>query len=191
MKAERDGKNNEQALAPQKPRTKKITPKKALENRLADLLHRSPEFTGVKSVGMADGILYQVAAGLVHPRPKGDMAALVKALEIIREMAPEGPAQAMLAAQMVGVNEASARFLAVAFEDGHTLESRTSNVNRAVRLMQLFLLQVEAFEKLRGKSVQQKVVVEHVHVHEGGQAIVGTVTARVPGEGMGDGAENR
>lgn len=83
----------------------------------------------------------------------------------MQEMAPEGPVQAMLAAQMIGVNEASAKFLAVAFEEGHTLESRTSNVNRAVRLMQLFLLQVEAFDRLRGKSVQQKVVVEHVHVH--------------------------
>jgi hypothetical protein len=83
----------------------------------------------------------------------------------MQEMAPEGPVQAMLAAQMIGVNEASAKFLAVAFEEGHTLESRTSNVNRAVRLMQLFLLQVEAFDRLRGKSVQQKVVVEHVHVN--------------------------
>jgi hypothetical protein len=31
--------------------------------------------------------------------------------------------------------------------------------------------------KLKGKTRQQKVIVEHVHVHHGGQAIVGTVTA--------------
>jgi hypothetical protein len=43
--------------------------------------------------------------------------------------------------------------------------------------MRLFLAQLEAMQKLKGKHGQQKVVVEHVHVHRGGQAIVGTINA--------------
>jgi hypothetical protein len=86
-------------------------------------------------------------------------------------------------------NKMPARFLACAFSEGQTLESRTTNVNPAARLMQLYLLQVEAFQKLCGKSVQQKAIVEHVHVHEGGQVIVGAVTPRSGGE-VGDGEEN-
>ena len=43
--------------------------------------------------------------------------------------------------------------------------------------------QVETKMKLQGKSSQQRVVVEHVTVAAGGQAIVGTV---IPGGG-GDG----
>jgi hypothetical protein len=35
-------------------------------------------------------------------------------------------------------------------------------------------MQVEALQRYRGKG-QQKVTVEHVHVHAGGQAIVGAV----------------
>jgi hypothetical protein len=35
-------------------------------------------------------------------------------------------------------------------------------------------MQVEALQRYRGKG-QQKVTVEHVHAHSGGQAIVGTV----------------
>jgi hypothetical protein len=35
---------------------------------------------------------------------------------------------------------------------------------------------LEALNRHRGKG-QQKVTVEHVHVHQGGQAIVGSVTA--------------
>jgi ATP-dependent Clp protease adapter protein ClpS len=31
--------------------------------------------------------------------------------------------------------------------------------------------------KLKGKGGQQKVTVEHVHVHKGGQAIVGEIRA--------------
>jgi len=36
---------------------------------------------------------------------------------------------------------------------------------------------LEALNKHRGKG-QQKVTVEHVHVHEGGQAVVGNVEGR-------------
>ena len=38
------------------------------------------------------------------------------------------------------------------------------------------LEQLEAMQKLKGKAGQQKVTVEHVHVHEGGKAIVGAVS---------------
>ena len=44
--------------------------------------------------------------------------------------------------------------------------------------MRLFTEQLEAMAKLKGKSGQQRVVVEHVNVAAGGQAIVGTV---IPG----------
>ncbi len=49
------------------------------------------------------------------------------------------------------------------------------NVTRAVRLMRVFTEQVETMAKLKGKSSQQQVIVEHVTVAAGGQAIVGTV----------------
>ena len=51
--------------------------------------------------------------------------------------------------------------------------------------MRLFTEQVEAMSKLKGKSGQQRVVVEHVTVAAGGQAIVGAV---MPG---GRGASER
>jgi hypothetical protein len=55
--------------------------------------------------------------------------------------------------------------------------------------MRVFNEQLEARQKLKGKARQQKVTVEHVNVHKGGQAIVGTVAATGPG--VGDGTENR
>ena len=57
--------------------------------------------------------------------------------------------------------------------------------------MRLHLEQIEAMQKLKGKAGQQKVTVEHVHVHEGGQAIVGTVsTSRGEGAGGNSDAES-
>jgi hypothetical protein len=43
------------------------------------------------------------------------------------------------------------------------------------RLQRAFTTQLDSLSKLR-RGGQQKVVVEHVHVYEGGQAIVGNVT---------------
>jgi GTPase len=52
--------------------------------------------------------------------------------------------------------------------------------------MRLFTEQLEAMSKLKGKVGQQKVTVEHVHVHDGGQAIVGAVSTGKPDRGEGD-----
>ena len=46
--------------------------------------------------------------------------------------------------------------------------------NMAVRLMRAFGNHVELLKKLQ-RGTDQRVVVEHVHVHSGGQAIVGNV----------------
>jgi len=42
------------------------------------------------------------------------------------------------------------------------------------KLARTFTAQMEALTRYRGKG-QQKMTVEHVHVHQGGQAIVGNV----------------
>jgi hypothetical protein len=46
--------------------------------------------------------------------------------------------------------------------------------NLALKLLRTYTAQLEALQRYRGKG-QQKVTVEHVHIHQGGQAIVGHV----------------
>jgi hypothetical protein len=58
---------------------------------------------------------------------------------------------------------------------GQSFEGIHANVNRASKSMRLFNDQVETMAKLKGKSGQQRVVVEHVNVEAGGQAIVGVL----------------
>jgi len=55
--------------------------------------------------------------------------------------------------------------------------ARPEGYRKATRLMRLFIEQLAAMAKLKGKTGQQKVVVEHVHVHSGGQAVVGAVAS--------------
>ena len=58
---------------------------------------------------------------------------------------------------------------------GQTVEGRDLNLKHATRLMSVYERQVAALDKHRGKG-QQNLTVKHVHVAEGGQAIVGNVT---------------
>ena len=90
-------------------------------------------------------------------------------------MAPQNVTEAMLATQMIAANDAALMFLGRATLDNQTFDGVEANVRRATQLMRIFNEQLEAMQKLKGKASQQKVTVEHVHVHEGGQAIVGAV----------------
>jgi hypothetical protein len=82
-------------------------------------------------------------------------------------------------------------FLKQATLEGQTFKGAEATALRATRLMRLFTEQLDAMAKLKGNTGRQKVTVEHVHVHKGGQAIVGTVAATGPRPGVGDETENR
>lgn len=89
---------------------------------------------------------------------------------------PNDEIEGMLAAQMIGVHNASMECLRRAMHREQTFEGRKENLNQANKLSRTYAALVEALNRHRGKG-QQKVTVEHVHVHAGGQAIVGNVEA--------------
>ncbi len=53
-------------------------------------------------------------------------------------------------------------------------EGYRENLNQANKRSRTYALLLDALNRHRGKG-QQKVTVEHVHVHSGGQAVVGVV----------------
>jgi hypothetical protein len=55
------------------------------------------------------------------------------------------------------------------------IQQQDSNALTIARLTKAFASQVDALAKLR-RGREQRVVVEHVHIHSGAQAIVGAVT---------------
>ncbi len=61
-----------------------------------------------------------------------------------------------------------------------TFEGHWENLTQANKLSRSYAVLLDALNRHRGKD-QQKVTVEHVHVHSGGQAVVGMVEA--PGGG--------
>jgi hypothetical protein len=87
---------------------------------------------------------------------------------------PRDELEGMIAAQLIAAHSAAMECYRRAMLSEQTLEGRRENLSQANKLSRSYTLLLEALNRHRGKG-QQKVTVEHVHVHEGGQAIVGTV----------------
>ena len=81
----------------------------------------------------------------------------------------------MLAAQLVACHNAAMECYRRAMIGEQTLEGRQENLNQANKLSRTYATLLEALDRHRGKG-QQKVTVEHVHVYQGGQAVVGVLT---------------
>jgi hypothetical protein len=161
----------------------------------AELLAAGQKFF-CESLGVSDP---EVAAVLVNQVKQlqavmslGDgVGGLSIAMGLMFEMKSENLGQALLAVQMNGVHHAALLYMkraAVVAQRNLNSEAPDTNMLMAMRLMSLFHEQLEVMAKLKGKTGQQKVTVEHVHVHQGGQAIVGAVTAART-EGTGGGAK--
>src|SRR5262249_4987389 len=100
-------------------------------------------------------------------------------LSIVKGVAPADQVEAMLAAQMAAVHSATMTF-ARRLAHVENIPQQDSAERAFNKLARTFAAQVEALKRYRNKGEQQ-VTVKYVHVHAGGQAVVGMVEA--PGEG--------
>ena len=95
-------------------------------------------------------------------------------LAIVKGIEPRDQVEAMLAAQMAAVHNATMTF-ARRLNHVDTIPQQDSAERTFNRLCRTFAAQVEALKRYRSRG-EQIVRVERVTVNEGGQAIVGNVT---------------
>jgi hypothetical protein len=93
---------------------------------------------------------------------------------------PKDEIEGMIGAQLLAAHNATMECYRRAMIEQQSFEGRRENLNQANKLSRTYALLLEALNRHRGKG-QQKVTVEHVHVHAGGQAVVGMV--ETPGGG--------
>jgi hypothetical protein len=125
---------------------------------------------------------------LIHAlRPNvGDVSdgSLNAALAAVDGAHPQNEIEAMLVSEMA-ITHALAMELIGRAKRAEYLPQFESAGNMAVKLMRTYTAQVEALTKLQ-RGGEQTVRVEHVHVHSGGQAVVGNVNhQQCPGGGGG------
>ena len=99
------------------------------------------------------------------------------ALAMIEAAAPRDEIEGALAIQMACTHSAAVSVLA-RFSDGGGTERRIVALSSAAaKLLRAYSMQVETFRRLRHGG-DQYVRVEHVHVNDGGQAVIGNVRTR-------------
>jgi len=141
-----------------------------VDSGILDELH---EALGVSSPELARTLLIQTACA-TEVKGLADLQGCKSLAAALRGIGPKDELEAMLAAQMVTTHTLAMRFLGSTSAQ-YPSAVIDSNLNRGTKLLRTFLMQLEALNRHRSKG-EQKMVLEHVHVHSGGQAIVGPVT---------------
>lgn len=96
--------------------------------------------------------------------------------QMIKDMAPNDPIEAMLISQMACAHNATIlAFMRGGVEIGKTVMGKYPAAHLAVKFANVFTRQIEALALYRGKESTQKITVEQVKVEAGGQAVVGNI----------------
>ncbi|WP_339860811.1 hypothetical protein [Paremcibacter congregatus] len=148
----------------------------------------SIDYLGTEDENLGGCILRQVISIASYYFSDCEELALLKwqraAISAYNAIKPQNELEAMLAAQMVGNHFTVMKCYQRAAIIEQPAEFKDMYLKHAAKLSRIYIEQVLALNKMRGKG-QQKVTVEHIHIHSGGQAIVGNVNSD------GGGAENK
>jgi hypothetical protein len=120
----------------------------------------------------------QVANALWHGHSDSDQQTrhIGATLGVMIGMKPRDALDGMLIAQLIASHCAAMECYRRAMIDNPIFEFRRENLTQANKLSRTYAALTEALDRRRGKG-HQRITVEHVNVHAGGQAIVGDVTS--------------
>jgi hypothetical protein len=132
---------------------------------------------GTVSDAFVDMTLQQLQYAARLPGGGPSETAINAAIAMIAAAAPTNEIEAALATQMA-VTHVVAMAVMSRIGGAHGGTNRLPGLASAsAKLLRAYFGQVETFRRLRGGG-EQNIRVEHVHVHQGGQAIVGGVVSK-------------
>lgn len=144
------------------------------DGQARDWWDRLKKALGTESSAFVNASLLQLQVAAQLPCRGVSETGMNAALAMIEAAAPRDEIEAALAIQMACTHAASMSVLS-RFGGGGGGERRvTALASAASRLMQVYAAQVETLRRLRHGG-SQYVRVEHVHINEGGQAVIGNV----------------
>ena len=130
---------------------------------------------GTNDFDLASRLLHQVISVAPRSARKHTEEDANAAIAAVHGIAPKDTIEGMLATQMVATHNAAMTMLRWGSHYDQPIRGAQRYLNLSTKLLRTFVAQLESLQRYRGKTTQQKVTVEHVHVNEGGQAIVGAV----------------
>jgi hypothetical protein len=131
---------------------------------------------GTSSSHFVDASLQQLIAAARLPGSGISEIAVNSALAFIEAVAPRDEVEAALAIQMVCTHIAAMNILG-RFAVGGSERRTALFASASAKLLRAYAMQAEVLRRLRHGG-SQIVRVEHVHINEGGQAVIGNVGGR-------------
>src|SRR5207302_7435720 len=143
----------------------------SLESELAEKASRSDDWNNILANQAINTLWLKHSDG--ETRDQQYDATLMALIGI----GPRDELEGMIAAQLLAAHNAAMECYRRAMLAEQTFEGCRENLTQANKLSRTYAALLDALNRHRGKG-QQKVTVEHAHVHSGGQAIVGPVAPR-------------
>ena len=161
-------------LQPEIKPAKRQAPRIKMKNGKEMIIAREDMMRGLgtNSQEFMDGVLRQMA-NAVSQGKDADEEAINFGLAVIAGVNPKDELETMLAMQMVAIHLTTMTFTR-RLAHVETLDQQHGSERALNKLARTFAMQMEALKRYRTGG-EQKVVVQHVNVNDGGQAIVGTV----------------
>lgn len=134
---------------------------------------------GVDDREVATRLLSQLV-NILQPDPSKPVEAAVidQALALVQSMGPVDVMEAMTATMLVAAQHAALDSMRRAMHPDQTPAGRALYEALALKGMRTFAQLLEALNHGRGKGVTQQIIVKHVSVEPGGQAVVGPVEVK-------------
>ena len=98
-----------------------------------------------------------------------------KILSMMAELNPRDGYEGMLVSQMLTTFDRAMYCFRMADNNKSFAEMYFRLQNQGIKLMRLYAQQLESLDKHRNKG-KQKMTVEHIHVNDGGQAVIGNIS---------------
>ena len=158
------------------PRAKKT--RQGVKNpRSRERPHIPRSITGSDDPDFSSILLHQVV-GAQCPNYSATDEQVNALLAAMAGMKPRDEIEGMLCGQLIATHQAAMECYRRAAISKQTFEGWRESLNQANKLCRTYAALAETLDRHRGKG-QQRITVEHVNVHAGGQAIVGAVTPGV------------
>lgn len=119
------------------------------------------------------------ASGLIkNSKRKAEINALNAILDTLYAMKPNDEIEGMLVIRLIALHFQITKQMQALNLNDLTSEQVDSLINRSTKLTRLYNETVDTFSRYKRKG-EQKVVVHHVNINNGGQAMVGNFQTRV------------
>ncbi len=136
-----------------------------------ELRRQLATLTGLDDFEAAMGVMEDFLS--LQPLPH-DPDQINEALALVQHLNPRDQLECMLIVQMLAVHKMIIEYSKTLSISGAVLVDNGVVVRQVTRLVRTFNAQVETLGRYRGKG-QQTVTVEHINIHGGSQAVVGSV----------------